>query len=211
MYTISRAAGAGLLVYGLGRAVSFAVSDAPGGDYEPQQIAAYVSPGHWPIAFAAAYLAAFTGMGLLIVGHTLRGLGGTVGEMLWGLGVAGTATGVVGSFVVGGVDVAMVEGGHHVQTGVSLPLVYTLSEIGGLLEMCAPALFGGVMALILAVRTGMPMWMRVFSVLAGVCGILAPLYFTYFVFLLWTIVLGARLLARREVAPAPAEPMVPAS
>jgi hypothetical protein len=32
---------------------------------------------------------------------------------------------------------------------------------------------------------------------AGVCGILAPLFFTYFVFVLWTIVAGIALARAR--------------
>jgi hypothetical protein len=56
-----------------------------------------------------------------------------------------------------------------------------------------PALCIGVAALILAARGRLPQWLRVFSVIAGVCGILAPLFFTYFVYVLWTIVAGITL------------------
>jgi hypothetical protein len=35
---------------------------------------------------------------------------------------------------------------------------------------------------------------------AGVCGILAPAYFTFFVYLLWAVVLGITLVSRRAPA-----------
>jgi hypothetical protein len=48
----------------------------------------------------------------------------------------------------------------------------------------------GVAALVLATRSTLPGWLRAFSAVAGLCGIFAPLFFTYFVFTLWTIVAG---------------------
>ena len=35
------------------------------------------------------------------------------------------------------------------------------------------------------------------TAVAGVCGILAPFFFTFFLYLLWVLVLGATLVARR--------------
>jgi hypothetical protein len=63
-------------------------------------------------------------------------------------------------------------------------------------------------AVLVATRTAMPTGWRVVTVLAGVCGVLAPLYFTYFAFVLWTIAAGiamtvaARRAARTSVGPA---------
>ena len=89
----------------------------------------------------------------------------------------------------------MAEGGSAVQAGVTNPTVYTLTEIGNLLSWCAPALFIGVVAILLSRAKSLPRWLRVFSAVAGVCGILAPFFFTFFIYLLWTLVLG--LIARR--------------
>jgi hypothetical protein len=119
----------------------------------------------------------------------IRRLAG-IGPALAGLALVGAAVSVTGSFVSGGVDVAMAEGGAHVQGGVPAPVVYTITEIGNLLAVCGPALCIGVVALVLAVRSSLPRWLRIFAAIAGVCGILAPLFFTYFVFVLWTIVAG---------------------
>ena len=56
-------------------------------------------------------------------------------------------------------------------------------------------------------RTALPGWLRAFTAVAGVCGILAPLYFTFFVYLLWTLVCGAAL-ARSRTPVASATPAV---
>ena len=205
MNTHSRTAGAGLLVYGVGVTAGFAASGSPGGDYEPGLVPSYIASGHWVTAFAMAYLIALAALGLVAFGQGLRGLP-RVGETVWGLAVAGTACCVTGAFVVGGLEVAMAEGGRSVQSGVPHPVIYTITEIGNLLSICAPAFCVGVIALVLARRTALPPWLRAFSVVAGICGILAPLFFTYFVFVLWTITMGVSLLMARDSAARLPEP-----
>jgi hypothetical protein len=198
MTTIPRRTGVALIIYGLGVTAAFLTLGSPGGDYDPDIIASYISRGHWPAAFALAYLSAFCALALLAAGHGLRtAMGGALGDFVWGLSIAGTATGVVGAFVTGGLDVSMAEGGHQVQNGVAQPIVYTISEIGNLIAVCGPAFFAGVIAMVWAARGPMPLWLRVFSVVAGACGILAPFFFTYFLFVLWTIVTGLTLIAQR--------------
>ena len=71
-----------------------------------------------------------------------------------------------------------------------------MTEIGNLLSWCAPALFVGVVAILLSRVPTFPRWLRIFSAVAGVCGILAPFFFTFFVYLLWTLVLGAIWVTR---------------
>jgi hypothetical protein len=204
MHTIPRAAGTGLLIYGLGVTTAFFTLGAPGGAYEPAKISSYLSSDHWAAAFTIAYAGAFASLGLLLFGHALRSSGGalgaTLGELVWGAAIAGTAASVVGAFVTGGLDVAMAEGGPAVRTGVPHPVIYTISEIGNLLTLCGPAFFVGVIAIVLAVKAPLPAWLRAFSALAGACGILAPLFFTYFVFVLWTAVTGLAILGRRRAA-----------
>jgi hypothetical protein len=84
-------------------------------------------------------------------------------------------------------------------------VAHTIGEIAGLLAGCAPAFCIGVVALLMT-RTPLPGWLRAFTAVAGVCGILAPLYFTFFVYLLWTLVCGAALARSRT----PAESSTPA-
>ena len=207
MTTIPRRAGGALLVYGLGVTIAFMSLGAPGGDYDPGDIATFVSRGHWPTAFAIAYVSALCALGLMVFGQSVRrSLDESLGDLVWGLCLAGTAVSVVGAFLVGGIDVSMAEGGTHVQTGVSQPVIYTLSEVGNLVAVCGPAFFAGVVAIVLAAVGRLPMWLRVFSVVAGLCGISAPFFFTYFVFVLWTIATGLTLLARRPSQAAATEP-----
>ena len=202
MNTVPRRAGIALIVYALGVTACFLSIGSPGGDYEPATIASYVSQGHWPAAFVLAYVSALSSLGLMVFGQAWRSsLGRTIGDLVWGLSVAGTATSVVGAFLVGGIDVAMAEGGTQVQTGVSQPIVYTLSEVGNLVAVCGPAFFAGLVALVLVVVGRLPMWLRAFSVLGGVCGILAPFFFTYFVFVIWALVSGVVLVATRSSRP----------
>jgi hypothetical protein len=197
--TDRRTAGAALLVYGITTFIANTLIAAPGGQYDPQGVMAFVDPGHSPLAFAAAYLGCLGAVAVLLFALGVRRELGPAGDLTWGLGVAGATTGVIGWFVSAGVAVAMTEGGSAVSEGVARPVVYTLTEIGNLLSWCAPALFVGLIALLVSRLRSVPRWMRVFTAVAGVCGILAPFFFTYFVFLLWTLVFGGTMLARRPV------------
>jgi len=191
---LDRTGGIGLVVYGLGTTVAFSVLGAPGGDYEDALVPSYIAQSHWVAAFAIAYLGAISALGLLLFGNALRRSLARSGELVWGLSIAAVAVSVVGWFVDGGLEVAMAEGGHSVQAGVPHPVVYVFTEIGNLLAVCAPAFFVGVAAIVLAASAHLPGWLRVFSVVAGVCGILAPGFFTLFLFVLWTLVFGVSLI-----------------
>lgn len=200
-----RSAGIGLAVYGLGTAIAFMGSGSPGGDYTGSLVTNYTAPSHFIPAFALWYIGALSAVGLVVFAAGIRRLA-EAGPVLAGLAVMGAAVSLTGSFVSGGLEVAMAEGGPDVRGSVPGPVVYTITEIGNLLAVCAPALCIGVAALLLAARGRLPRWLRAFSVFAGVCGILAPLFFTYFVFVLWTVVAGLTL-ARSAREPAPlAEP-----
>ena len=55
----------------------------------------------------------------------------------------------------------------------------------------------GLVAILLSRVATLPRWLRIFTAVAGVCGILAPFFFTFFLYLLWTLVFGVVLLTRR--------------
>jgi hypothetical protein len=210
MNTIPRSAGLGLLAYGVGTGAAFILSGAPGGNYSDSKVADYVSAGHFWIAAVVWYVSALGALGLLFAANGWRSQPG-VGRLLAGLATVGAAAGVVGAFLSGGVVVAMAEGGGTVRKGVAHPVVYTITEIGNLLAHCAPALCVGVAALVLVAKTAMPGWLRGFSVIAGICGVLAPFFFTYFVFVLWTLVAGTTVVlgsGARTRAPSPAPSLV---
>ncbi len=198
--TTRRSAGAALLTYGLGTLAASLLVAAPGGNYDSAAVTSFVAPHHYVVAFAAAYLGCLASVAVLPFVLGVRDELGRVSDLAFGLGVAATTTGVVGWFVSAGVDVAMAEGSATVREGVPQPVVYTLTEIGNLVSWCAPALFVGLIALLLSRVSTLPRWLRVFSAVAGVCGIFAPFFFTFFVYLLWTVVLGGTLLMRRDGA-----------
>ena len=202
---LRRSTGLGLLVYGIGTVIAFAAIGLPGGAYEPAKVAAYLAQGHALSTFAIAYLGLFATLGLLAFGQGIRAELGTWGDTAWALSVAALTLGLVGWFVGAGVVVATAEGGPAISTGIPLPVAHTIGEIAGLLAGCAPAFCIGVIALLLT-RAQLPGWLRAFSAVAGVCGILAPLYFTIFVYLLWTLVCGATLALSRT--PATSSPTV---
>ncbi len=199
----TRAGGLGLLVYGIATPVAFFGTGAPGGSYLPHAVSRFMSIGHAPAAFSFAYLGAFAALGLLVFAHGVRGQLGRAGDVFAGLLLAGCAAGVVGFFLAGGIAVAFAEGGKVVVDGVPHPAVYLISEISNLVAVCASSFFVGVAALVLAARLDtLPRWVRGASYVAGVCGILGPVFFTLWLFWLWAIVTGSWFLRARRVEPA---------
>jgi hypothetical protein len=193
---IARSVGAGLAGYGVGTAIAMMASGSPGGDYSERDVRKYISFDHFWLAAGLWYVAALSAIGLLVAAIGLRSLPRS-GGLLAALAQTGAAVSIAGAFVSGGIAVAAAEGGNSVRTGVPHPVVYTITEIGNLLAVCAPALCVGVAALVAARSVAMPAWLRAFTFVAGVCGILAPAFFTYFVFVLWTIVAGIAIIVQR--------------
>jgi hypothetical protein len=189
-------------VYGLSTGVALVGNNSPGGDYADSDVIRFISPGHMWAAFGFAYLGILGGLALLVLGTRIREEVGSARFLFSGLMVGGTATSIVGWFVTGGVAVSMAEGGPAVRDAVPHPVIYTFTETGNLLAVCAPALCVGVAAVLLGLRSTLPRWLRVFSVVAGICGVLAPFYFTFMLFLVWTVVAGLTLVvsAKRPVA-----------
>ena len=188
-----RVAGISLAVYGIATMAAF--GDSPGGAYDDSSVVHYISAHHTWAAFGLAYLGVLGALALLPFGLGLRDEAGRARDLVWGLTVAGSAAGLVGWFVTGGLAVAMAEGGSPVRDHLAHPAVYTVSEIGKLVAVCAPALCVGVIAIVLARTASLPGWLRAFSFVAGVCGIFSAAYFTLMVFGLWTLVAGVALAA----------------
>jgi hypothetical protein len=203
MSTSRRAAGLGLLAYAIGTLAALMAIGSPGGDYEDGIVGTFVSGGHRIAAFALAYLGMVAALGLLPVARHVRDELGGAGRAIGALAVAAVGTAVAGWFVVGGVAVAAAEGGRAVST-VPHPVVYVFTEIGNLIAVCGPAFLVGVAALILAARGSLPTALRVVAAVAGVCGILAPLFFTMFAYFIGVVVLGVWFSVSRAGRPQPA-------
>jgi hypothetical protein len=67
-----------------------------------------------------------------------------------------------------------------------------VGETGHLLAVCSPALCVGAAGIPLATKAPMPQWLRVFPRPRQYLRAPRAVYFTYFVFVLWTIVAGSR-------------------
>jgi hypothetical protein len=200
MATTRRAAGLGLLAYGIGTPLAFMSIGAPGGDYNDSVVTTYMSRGHYAAAIALAYLGAFAALGLLVFARQMRHELGAAGDALWGLALAGTTAGVIGWFLVGGISVAFAEGGLPL-AGTPHNVVYLVSEMSNLIAVCCSAFFVGAAALVLAARAPLPGWLRITSYIAGACGLLAAFFFPLFLFWLWAIAFGiwaVRTDARRS-------------
>jgi hypothetical protein len=206
MATSRRAAGLGLLAYGIGTPLAFMSIGAPGGDYSDSALTTYMSSGHWATAMALAYLGAFAALGLMVFARHMRSELGSAGDALWGLAVAGTTAGVIGWFLVGGISVAFAEGGLPLSTAPH-NVVYLVSEMSNLIAVCCSAFFVGAAALVLAARAALPAWLRVTSYIAGICGLLAAFFFPVFLFWLWAISFGVWAVQTdtRRSHPAPSQ------
>jgi|tagenome__1003787_1003787.scaffolds.fasta_scaffold20870088_2 hypothetical protein len=184
-----RTAGLGLLVYGLGTAVAFMTIDAPGGDYEDAVVTAYVAGSHLVPAFVLAYVGASAALGLMPFAAWLRRELPSGGDVFWGLAVAGSAAGVIGWFLLGGIAVVAAEGGDAL-TALPHPVIYALGELGILVGGCASAFFVGSAALVLSARGPLPTAVRIVTAVAGACGLLAAFFFPLFLFWIWAIGFG---------------------
>lgn len=105
---------------------------------------------------------------------------GLAADTFWGLGIA----------------VACAEGGtsdHHV--AVSAPTIYLIGEFASLASLYVPQMLAGAAPLILARRLdALPGWLRAFTYLAAVCGIVSPLWLPSLIFLVWGVTFGVWML-----------------
>lgn len=197
-----RAAGIGLLVYTVGTFTAMANS-GPGGDFEPAAITAWTAHEHRWAAFGNGYLGCFVALGLLVftLGSTAR-VRGSAAEIYRSLGLVGTGLAMAGWWLSSGIIVALAEGGTAVQSGMSQPVLYSLSEVANLVAVCAPALCLGLMGWILAARGALPGWLRVLGVVGGAGGVLAAFYLPIPLYLVWLVSLGIwTLRSPRTAAP----------
>jgi hypothetical protein len=189
-----RTAGLGLLAYGIGTPLAFLSIGSPGGDYDDGMVTSYMSSSHWVTAFALAYLGAFATLGLLPFAARMRSELRSGGDLFWGLAVAGMAAGVIGWFLLGGLAVVFAEGGSAL-TSLPHTVVYALNELSLLVTVGAGSFLVGAAAVVLAAGAPLSAPLRVFTVVGGVCGLLAPFFFPLFVFWLWAIAFGVWTLA----------------
>lgn len=197
-----RLAGISLLIGWFGSLLGFELSGSPGGDYSVATAHRYLDPGHYPTSLLCWYIVGLSALALPVFGYALRGVGGWAGEAIWGLSIAATAVAVVGCYFAGGFVVAMAEGGSVVRAGTSGPMTYVFGEMGNLMATTAPSFVLGAAAIVLAISGGLPRWLRVLSVVGGICGILEPFYFVIPGLLAWVLGFGIWAIVHARSVPA---------
>lgn len=204
-----RLAGIALLVGWFGPTVAFQLSGSPGGTYYPDDAAGYADPSGYLRSIFCWTAAAVATLALPFFGHALRGIGGWAGQIIWGLAIAATAVGVTGAYFAGGFIVSLAEsGGTTVADGTPGTLVYTFAEMGNLLSATAPSFLIGAAGIVLAWKGGLPVWLRVITVIGSLCAMAEPWYFPIPGVIVWVLCFGSWAIARggrrRQPVPEPA-------
>jgi hypothetical protein len=207
MRSSSTVAGVGAVAFGILTFLAFFLANPPGSKYNASDVDAYLAKGHRAVVIVAMYLGWLGVVGLIcFLGH-LRGYVGGEGiaaSVFWGSGVAAAASFALGWSVDGGQIIAHLEGGKALS--VSPAVTHLISEVGSVLFIfgSGSAMLGfGLIALMIASRETLPRWLRWLTLVAGVCGIAGPLFFTFFLLLLWAIAFGIWLLAAGRSSTAP--------
>jgi hypothetical protein len=200
-------AGVGGIAFGVLTFAAVVLANPPGGGYSASQVADYLAKGHRVGAIVAMYLGWFAVFGLICLLAHLRAAANLAPghewatSIFWGTGLAAAASFAVGWGVVGGQVIAHLEGGSGVT--IPPPTTYLVSEVGVIFIFGAGAALLGIalVVLMLAVRTTLlPGWLRWLTVIAGLCGIAGPAFFTFFLLLAWGVLIGIWLIASREPA-----------
>ncbi len=190
MNTSRRAAGFGLLVYGIVTPVAFLNGGAPGPEYSESEVATYISSGNLTSLIALAFLGGLAAFGILVSANRGRHQLRSGGDLLWGLTVAGTAFAVIGWFLLASMGVAFAMGGESLTSVVPLPIVLLLSQMALGFAIAFSSFFLGAAALVLAARSTLPGWLRLASYVGGLGGLLGALFFPLVLFWLWAIAFG---------------------
>ena len=197
-------AGVGAIAFGLLTIVAVFVANAPGGNYSASSVTDYLAHGHRVAAIVVTQLALLGILGLICLLEQLRdtiSIGPAskrAGTIVWGTGLAAAAAFAIGWGVLGGQVIAHLEGGSPIV--IPPAVTYLISEIGVVFIFgCGAALLGlALIVLMLNSRTTLPTWLRRLTLFAGLCGIAGLAYFTFFVLMIWGIVVGTWYLATRH-------------
>ncbi len=205
MQTSRRRAGIALLVFTLGTFAALTIAPAPAGNYSLSQIHSYLAPSARATIIAGAVIGVLAALALLYYLSALRAdmPPGRGRDLLWGCGIAASATAAVGWMTDATIPIAYAQGGGHVSLTPSV--VYTFGVLSAGMVYGPAMLFAGV-AVIIAARqlSTAPRWWRVLGYIGGACAILSSAYFPYYLFAAYGLVVGAwALLAKGGPVTAP--------
>lgn len=189
-------AGVGAIAFGVLLFVGMVLASPPGGSYSASDVADYVAKGHRTSVIVSIYLVVLAAVGLVCLLARLRDAiaDARTAAIFWAIGTAAVAGFVIGYALVAAVPLAIAYGGSAVT--LQPTVVFTLAEAGWVVMYGAGGVLLGCALVALALRpAGLPAWVRWSTLVAGICGLAAPLWFPFFVVLIWAVVIGVWLLA----------------
>jgi hypothetical protein len=188
MNTSRRAAGFGLLAYGIGTPFALIAYGVPGGKYSEAVTAKFISSGHMTTVLISSYVGAFAALGFLVFANRMRHELRSGGDFFWALAVAGTTSAVIGYISLGSIAIDS----RSIGSAVTVPhsVIHLVAGIALEIVIGATTLFLGIATILLAARSTLPSWLRVATYLGGVGGLLSVLFDPQLLFWLWAIIFG---------------------
>lgn len=200
-------AGIGAIAFSTSTVAALVIANPPGGNYSASNVTDYLASGHRIAVLIVMHLALIGLVGLISMLAHFRDMlpAGTARSAFWGTGVAAAGAFAVGWSIVGGQIVAHWEGGSAIKIPVAV--TYLISEVGAVLIYGAGAVMLGcaLIVLVLNARGLLPSWLRWMTLGAGIAGIAGLAFITFYLLMLWGVVVGVWLVTR---AVRSAEPLV---
>ncbi len=194
-------AGLGAITFGVLTFAAIFIVNWPGGGYSESIAKGYVAPGNLPVALAGTVIGLIGLVGLICLLAYLRQAAeesspaiSLVPQIAWGVGLVGAASFGVGWGLVSAQPLAHVEAG--VDLGVAPTLTYMISEATSAIIFGPAPMLVGLALIVLTLGSGraLPGWMRWLTLVAGLVALTSLAFFTFFLFLIWNVVIGIWLL-----------------
>jgi hypothetical protein len=199
--TNSVVAGVGAIGFAVLTFVAIFFVNWPGGGYSESIAKIYVAPGNLPVALIGTLIGLIGVVGLICLFAYLRQAAeessspsSLVPQIVWAVGLVGAASFAVGWGLVSAQPLAHVEAG--VDLGVAPTLTYMISEATSAIIFGPAPMLVGLALIVLTIGAGksLPAWLRWLTLGAGVVALTSLAFFTFFLFLVWSIVIGVWLL-----------------
>jgi hypothetical protein len=194
-------AGVGAIGFAVLTFVAILIVNWPGGGYSEAIARSYVASGNLPVALIGTLIGLIGVVGLICLLAYLRQAAeesspaiSLVPQIVSAVGLAGAASFGVGWGLVSAQPLAHVEAGADL--GVAPTLTYMISEATSAIIFGPAPMLVGLALIVLTVGSGkvLPPWLRWLTLAAGMVALTSLAFFTFFLFLVWSIVIGVWLL-----------------
>ncbi len=199
--TNSIVAGVGAIAFAVLTFAAIFFVNWPGGGYSESISKSYVAPGNLPTALAGTSIGLIAVVGLICLLAYLKQAAEEsspaitlLPQIVWAVGLMGAASFGVGWGLVSAQPLAHVEAG--VDLGVAPTLTYMISEATSAIIFGPAPMLVGLALIVLTVGSSraLPGWLRWLTLVAGLIALTSLAFFTFFLFLIWNIVIGIWLL-----------------